>query len=87
MHMYAGDLEDVRSLVTSRMKGAHVHIGVGTQTGLGTGIPGTSSRNIGTATTPSWDTCRQPQTLSGNANIFTCNYNGRHEPQQIDHIL
>ena len=52
-------------------KDAHVHIGVDAQTGLGTGILGTGSRNIGTATTvtyraeinrdflsaSSWNTC------------------------------
>ena len=51
MHMHAGDLEDLRSLVTSRVKDADVHICVDAQTGLGTGIPGAGSRNIGTATT------------------------------------
>ena len=92
MHMCAGDLEDLRSLVTSRMKDAHVHVGVGAQTGAW-------DRDT-------WD--KQPKhwycynaiighlstatnTFSNdddrNANILTCNYNGRHEPQQIDYIL
>ena len=34
MHMYARDLEDLRMLVTSRVKDAHVHICVDASTGL-----------------------------------------------------
>ena len=48
--MYAGNLEDLRSLVSSRVKDTHVHISVDAQTGLGTGILGTGSPNVGTAT-------------------------------------
>ena len=57
MHMNTEDLEDLRSLVTSRVKDAHVHICVDAQTGLGTGILGTGRRNIGTASASSWNTC------------------------------
>ena len=105
MHMHAKELEDLRSLVTSRVKDAHVHICVDAQTGLGTGIPVTGSRNIGTATTVTHRAEKQrllecfimeylltgTNTFSNdddrNANILTCNCNGCHEPQQIDHIL
>ena len=51
MHMYARDLEDLRMLVTSRWKDAHVHTCVDAQTGLGTGILGAASSNVGPATT------------------------------------
>ena len=51
MHMYARDLEDLRMLVTSRWKDAHVHTCVDAQTGRGTGIPGAASSNVGPATT------------------------------------
>ena len=46
MHMHARDLDDLRMLVTSRVKDAHVHICVDALTGLGTGIPGAASSNI-----------------------------------------
>ena len=51
MHMYARGSEDLRMFVTSLVKDAHVHICVDAQTGLGTGIPGAASRNIGPAIT------------------------------------
>ena len=44
--MHVEVLEDLRTLVTSR-----VHSCADAQAGLGTGIPGAGSRNIGTATT------------------------------------
>ena len=105
MHMYAKDLEDLRMLVTSRVKDAHVHICVGAQTGFGTGIPGAASSDIGPATIVTHRAEKQrllecfimehlltaTNTFSNdddrNANIYTCNYNGCHEPQQIDYIL
>ena len=92
-------------LVTSPVKDAHVHICVDAQTGLGTGIPGAASRNIGPAMTATHRAEKQrllecfimehlltaTNTFSNdddrNANICTCNYNGCHEPQQIDYIL
>ena len=104
MHMYARDLEDLRMLVTSRVKDAHVHISVDAQTGLGTGIPGAASSNVGPATTVAHRAEKQrllecfimeylltaTNTFSDddrNANINTCNYNGCHEPPQIDYML
>ena len=51
MHVCSNDLEDLRMLVTSRVTDAHVHTCVGAQTGLGTGVLGSASSNIGTATT------------------------------------
>ena len=39
-----------------------------------------------------WRICSQPQNTffcedAGATNIYNCNYNGNHEPQQIDYIL
>ena len=53
MHLYAKDLDDLRSLVTSRGSDMHAHICVDAQTGLGTIPPRPESANIGTATTVS----------------------------------
>ena len=70
MHMYAGDLEDLRLLVTFRAIHAHVRICVDAQNGLGTSASRPGSRNIGTAfqlhivlkikdysSDSSWNTC------------------------------
>ena len=51
MHIHARDLEDLCMRVSSRVKDAHVHMCVGAQTGLGTGISGADSSNIGPAIT------------------------------------
>ena len=51
MHMYVGDSEDLRLLVTSRTEDAHVHMCVDAQTGLGTSASRPGSSNICTATT------------------------------------
>ena len=53
MHLYAKDLDDLRSLVSSRASDTHVHICVDAQTGLGTMPPRPLGTNIGTATTVS----------------------------------
>ena len=53
MHLYAKDLDDLRSLVSSRGRDTHVHICVGAQTGLGTMPPRPHCASIGTATTVS----------------------------------
>ena len=105
MHMYARDLEDLSMLVTTRAKDVHAHICVDAQTGLGTGVLGSASSNIGTATTVAHRAAKQrllecfimehlltaTNTFSNNdarnTNIYTCSYNGCHEPQQIDYIL
>ena len=97
VHMYARDLEDLRMLVTSRLKDA--------QTGLGTGVLGSISRNIGPATTVTHRSEKQrllecfimehlltaTNTFRNdddrNTNIHTCNHYECHEPQQIDYIL
>ena len=50
-HMYARDLEDLSKLVTTRLKGVHVHICVDSQTGLGTEVLGPPNSIIGTAAT------------------------------------
>ena len=49
--MCAGDLEDLRLLVTSATEDVHFHICVDAQTGLGTVVFWPGSCNIGTATT------------------------------------
>ena len=51
MHLYAKDLDDLRSLVTSRGCDMHVHNCVDAQTGLGTVPPRPDSANVGTAAT------------------------------------
>ena len=50
MHLYAKDLNDLRSLVSARGSDMHVHNRVDAQTGLGTFPPRPHSENIGTAT-------------------------------------
>ena len=49
--MYLRHLEDISMLVSTWVKDAHVLFCVDAQTGLGTGVPGPPSSNIGTATT------------------------------------
>ena len=53
MHLYARDLDDLRSLMLSRGRDTHVHICVDAQTGLGTMLPRPHSANICSATTVS----------------------------------
>ena len=53
MHLYARDLDDFRSLVTSRGSDVHVHICVNAQARLGKCPPRSYSANIGTVTTVS----------------------------------
>ena len=89
MHLRANDLDDLRSLVTSRGSDMHVHICVDAQTGLGAIPSRPKSANIGTATTVSHRV--EKQRLLKNLimeNLLTAtNTYGNHEPQQMDHIL
>ena len=74
MHLHAMDLDDLRSLVSSRGSDTHVHLGVDAQTGLGTMPPRPHSTNIGLfhialknkecSSVSSWKICSQPQTRS-----------------------
>ena len=102
MHLYAKNLDDLRSLVSARGSDMHVHIRVDAQTGLGTFPPRPRSENIGTATAVSHRVEKQRmleglimENLVTATNTFLCEDDGatnihtcnNHEPQQIDHIL
>ena len=96
------DLEDLRSLVTSRSKNDHVHICMDAQT-LGTSGSRARCRNSGTAATLSmknkdfssaspWNTCSLPQTHSemrmrATPTFSLAIYHCRHDSQQIDFVL
>ena len=87
MHMFAGDLENLHSLVTSRTKDAHVHIGVDATSARTTTITHrpekTETPRVLHHGTPAH--CHKHH--QKRANMLTCNYRCRHEPQQIDNIL
>ena len=63
--------EDLRMLVTSRMKDAHVHICVDAQTGLGTGVLGSTSSNIGPCHN-CYTSCRKTRDFSSVLSLRNC---------------
>ena len=90
-------------LVTTKMKDAHVHICVQTGLGTGVPGPANSNIGTTTTVTHRAENQRLLECIimehsltatntfnnndAKNTNIYTCNCNGCHEPQQIDYVL